>query len=62
MENKRWLLILGGIALANFYYLMCVEGEGVELTDYVRKVEERLTNMQLKHACIGKMRKDRGDE
>ena len=48
--------------LANFNYLMCVEGEGVELTDYVRKVEERLTNMQLKHACIGKMREKGGDE
>ena len=61
MENKRWLPILGGIALANFNY--CVwKGEGVELTDYVRKVEERLTNMQLKHACIGKMREKGGGE
>ena len=34
----------------------------MELTDYVRKVEERLTNMQLKHACIGKMREKGGDE
>ena len=41
---------------------MCVEGEGVELTDYVRKVEEMLTNMQLKHACIGNMREEGGDE
>ena len=62
MENKGWLPILEGIALANFNYLLCVEGEGVELTDYVRKVEERLTNMQLKHACIGKMREKGGDE
>ena len=46
----------------SFQLLNVCGGGGVELTDYVRKVEERLTNMQLKHACIGKMREKGGDE